>query len=605
MAVDDRHLEMLWQDLLYLHQQITGLTARELARQHQRERLNRNEDPDCVAVKHDVPESEVVAPHNASAARVVAESVRLKARIAVHAPVLVACLYGWHYLAEIRKTGTELDQRMHAAGVLQQANKNHQKRRRVAKATRIQAGYRGWSCRRKIRRAALEGGEDAGLARAAASIGRSRDRWNSLRSMELSPITIDDAIDAAAADGDRDDDAAPPLLPPHVNSRYDRLSPSRFTPLPSPAANSPAHAKASSNEGKALEPNMEGLLANMEGGTPQPAEPAPVLSSIFGSSEYFKDLDVEVPLQRPRQRISKAVAAANAAAAVKAAAEAKAKAEAASAKAAAEAEAAATKAEAEGAAAKEKAKAEAEAGAAKATAEAEAADAEAAAAEAKAKAEAEVEAEAAAKAVAEADAAAAEAEAAAAETLAAEAAKAAEIEAAAEVEEAAVAGARNENFEAPQFGNENFEATQFGNENFEAPQFGNENFEATQFGVQFGVQSPEAREASEAPEASEASEAPEASEASVAPGAPEISLGVAAAAAAAPEELSDWVHFVQDDEHSEVALEATMAELRARESALEETMDEDLAEEMTGDVQLAEQEAPAEAVAEVDADAEP
>ena len=587
MAVDDRHLEMLWQDLLYLHQQITGLTARELARQHQRERLNRNEDPDCVAVKHDVPESEVVAPHNASAARVVAESVRLKARIAVHAPVLVACLYGWHYLAEIRKTGTELDQRMHAAGVLQQANKNHQKRRRVAKATRIQAGYRGWSCRRKIRRAALEGGEDAGLARAAASIGRSRDRWNSLRSMELSPITIDDAIDAAAADGDRDDDAAPPLLPPHVNSRYDRLSPSRFTPLPSPAANSPAHAKASSNEGKALEPNMEGLLANMEGGTPQPAEPAPVLSSIFGSSEYFKDLDVEVPLQRPRQRISKAVAAANAAAAVKAAAEAKAKAkaEAASAKAAAEAEAAATKAEAEGAAAKEKAKAEAEAGAAKATAEAEAAEAEAAAAEAKAKAEAEVEAEAAAKAVAEADAAAAEAEAAAAETLAAEAAKAAEIEAAAEVEEAAVAGARNENFE--------------------APQFGNENFEATQFGVQFGVQSPEAREASEAPEASEASEAPEASEASVAPGAPEISLGVAAAAAAAPEELSDWVHFVQDDEHSEVALEATMAELRARESALEETMDEDLAEEMTGDVQLAEQEAPAEAVAEVDADAEP
>ena len=587
MAVDDRHLEMLWQDLLYLHQQITGLTARELARQHQRERLNRNEDPDCVAVKHDVPESEVVAPHNASAARVVAESVRLKARIAVHAPVLVACLYGWHYLAEIRKTGTELDQRMHAAGVLQQANKNHQKRRRVAKATRIQAGYRGWSCRRKIRRAALEGGEDAGLARAAASIGRSRDRWNSLRSMELSPITIDDAIDAAAADGDRDDDAAPPLLPPHVNSRYDRLSPSRFTPLPSPAANSPAHAKASSNEGKALEPNMEGLLANMEGGTPQPAEPAPVLSSIFGSSEYFKDLDVEVPLQRPRQRISKAVAAANAAAAVKAAAEAKAKAkaEAASAKAAAEAEAAATKAEAEGAAAKEKAKAEAEAGAATATAEAEAADAEAAAAEAKAKAEAEVEAEAAAKAVAEADAAAAEAEAAAAETLAAEAAKAAEIEAAAEVEEAAVAGARNENFE--------------------APQFGNENFEATQFGVQFGVQSPEAREASEAPEASEASEAPEASEASVAPGAPEISLGVAAAAAAAPEELSDWVHFVQDDEHSEVALEATMAELRARESALEETMDEDLAEEMTGDVQLAEQEAPAEAVAEVDADAEP
>ena len=592
MAVDDRHLEMLWQDLLYLHQQITGLTARELARQHQRERLNRNEDPDCVAVKHDVPESEVVAPHNASAARVVAESVRLKARIAVHAPVLVACLYGWHYLAEIRKTGTELDQRMHAAGVLQQANKNHQKRRRVAKATRIQAGYRGWSCRRKIRRAALEGGEDAGLARAAASIGRSRDRWNSLRSMELSPITIDDAIDAAAADGDRDDDAAPPLLPPHVNSRYDRLSPSRFTPLPSPAANSPAHAKASSNEGKALEPNMEGLLANMEGGTPQPAEPAPVLSSIFGSSEYFKDLDVEVPLQRPRQRISKAVAAANAAAAVKAAAEAKAKAkaEAASAKAAAEAEAAATKAEAEGAAAKEKAKAEAEAGAAKATAEAEAAEAEAAeaeaaAAEAKAKAEAEVEAEAAAKAVAEADAAAAEAEAAAAETLAAEAAKAAEIEAAAEVEEAAVAGARNENFE--------------------APQFGNENFEATQFGVQFGVQSPEAREASESPEASEASEAPEASEASVAPGAPEISLGVAAAAAAAPEELSDWVHFVQDDEHSEVALEATMAELRARESALEETMDEDLAEEMTGDVQLAEQEAPAEAVAEVDADAEP
>ena len=587
MAVDDRHLEMLWQDLLYLHQQITGLTARELARQHQRERLNRNEDPDCVAVKHDVPESEVVAPHNASAARVVAESVRLKARIAVHAPVLVACLYGWHYLAEIRKTGTELDQRMHAAGVLQQANKNHQKRRRVAKATRIQAGYRGWSCRRKIRRAALEGGEDAGLARAAASIGRSRDRWNSLRSMELSPITIDDAIDAAAADGDRDDDAAPPLLPPHVNSRYDRLSPSRFTPLPSPAANSPAHAKASSNEGKALEPNMEGLLANMEGGTPQPAEPAPVLSSIFGSSEYFKDLDVEVPLQRPRQRISKAVAAANAAAAVKAAAEAKAKAkaEAASAKAAAEAEAAATKAEAEGAAAKAKAKAEAEAGAAKATAEAEAAEAEAAAAEAKAKAEAEVEAEAAAKAVAEADAAAAEAEAAAAETLAAEAAKAAEIEAAAEVEEAAVAGARNENFE--------------------APQFGNENFEATQFGVQFGVQSPEAREASEAPEASEASEAPEASEASVAPGAPEISLGVAAAAAAAPEELSDWVHFVQDDEHSEVALEATMAELRARESALEETMDEDLAEEMTGDVQLAEQEAPAEAVAEVDADAEP
>ena len=585
MAVDDRHLEMLWQDLLYLHQQITGLTARELARQHQRERLNRNEDPDCVAVKHDVPESEVVAPHNASAARVVAESVRLKARIAVHAPVLVACLYGWHYLAEIRKTGTELDQRMHAAGVLQQANKNHQKRRRVAKATRIQAGYRGWSCRRKIRRAALEGGEDAGLARAAASIGRSRDRWNSLRSMELSPITIDDAIDAAAADGDRDDDAAPPLLPPHVNSRYDRLSPSRFTPLPSPAANSPAHAKASSNEGKALEPNMEGLLANMEGGTPQPAEPAPVLSSIFGSSEYFKDLDVEVPLQRPRQRISKAVAAANAAAAVKAAAEAKAKAEAASAKAAAEAEAAATKAEAEGAAAKEKAKAEAEAGAAKATAEAEAAEAEAAAAEAKAKAEAEVEAEAAAKAVAEADAAAAEAEAAAAETLAAEAAKAAEIEAAAEVEEAAVAGARNENFE--------------------APQFGNENFEATPFGVQFGVQSPEAREASEAPEASEASEAPEASEASVAPGAPEISLGVAAAAAAAPEELSDWVHFVQDDEHSEVALEATMAELRARESALEETMDEDLAEEMTGDVQLAEQEAPAEAVAEVDADAEP
>ena len=587
MAVDDRHLEMLWQDLLYLHQQITGLTARELARQHQRERLNRNEDPDCVAVKHDVPESEVVAPHNASAARVVAESVRLKARIAVHAPVLVACLYGWHYLAEIRKTGTELDQRMHAAGVLQQANKNHQKRRRVAKATRIQAGYRGWSCRRKIRRAALEGGEDAGLARAAASIGRSRDRWNSLRSMELSPITIDDAIDAAAADGDRDDDAAPPLLPPHVNSRYDRLSPSRFTPLPSPAANSPAHAKASSNEGKALEPNMEGLLANMEGGTPQPAEPAPVLSSIFGSSEYFKDLDVEVPLQRPRQRISKAVAAANAAAAVKAAAEAKAKAkgEAASAKAAAEAEAAATKAEAEGAAAKEKAKAEAEAGAAKATAEAEAAEAEAAAAEAKAKAEAEVEAEAAAKAVAEADAAAAEAEAAAAETLAAEAAKAAEIEAAAEVEEAAVAGARNENFE--------------------APQFGNENFEATQFGVQFGVQSPEAREASEAPEASGASEAPEASEASVAPGAPEISLGVAAAAAAAPEELSDWVHFVQDDEHSEVALEATMAELRARESALEETMDEDLAEEMTGDVQLAEQEAPAEAVAEVDADAEP
>ena len=592
MAVDDRHLEMLWQDLLYLHQQITGLTARELARQHQRERLNRNEDPDCVAVKHDVPESEVVAPHNASAARVVAESVRLKARIAVHAPVLVACLYGWHYLAEIRKTGTELDQRMHAAGVLQQANKNHQKRRRVAKATRIQAGYRGWSCRRKIRRAALEGGEDAGLARAAASIGRSRDRWNSLRSMELSPITIDDAIDAAAADGDRDDDAAPPLLPPHVNSRYDRLSPSRFTPLPSPAANSPAHAKASSNEGKALEPNMEGLLANMEGGTPQPAEPAPVLSSIFGSSEYFKDLDVEVPLQRPRQRISKAVAAANAAAAVKAAAEAKAKAkaEAASAKAAAEAEAAATTAEAEGAAAKEKAKAEAEAGAAKATAEAEAAEAEAAeaeaaAAEAKAKAEAEVEAEAAAKAVAEADAAAAEAEAAAAETLAAEAAKAAEIEAAAEVEEAAVAGARNENFE--------------------APQFGNENFEATQFGVQFGVQSPEAREASEAPEASEASEAPEASEASVAPGAPEISLGVAAAAAAAPEELSDWVHFVQDDEHSEVALEATMAELRARESALEETMDEDLAEEMTGDVQLAEQEAPAEAVAEVDADAEP
>lgn len=587
MAVDDRHLEMLWQDLLYLHQQITGLTARELARQHQRERLNRNEDPDCVAVKHDVPESEVVAPHNASAARVVAESVRLKARIAVHAPVLVACLYGWHYLAEIRKTGTELDQRMHAAGVLQQANKNHQKRRRVAKATRIQAGYRGWSCRRKIRRAALEGGEDAGLARAAASIGRSRDRWNSLRSMELSPITIDDAIDAAAADGDRDDDAAPPLLPPHVNSRYDRLSPSRFTPLPSPAANSPAHAKASSNEGKALEPNMEGLLANMEGGTPQPAEPAPVLSSIFGSSEYFKYLDVEVPLQRPRQRISKAVAAANAAAAVKAAAEAKAKAkaEAASAKAAAEAEAAATKAEAEGAAAKAKAKAEAEAGAAKATAEAEAAEAEAAAAEAKAKAEAEVEAEAAAKAVAEADAAAAEAEAAAAETLAAEAAKAAEIEAAAEVEEAAVAGARNENFE--------------------APQFGNENFEATQFGVQFGVQSPEAREASEAPEASEASEAPEASEASVAPGAPEISLGVAAAAAAAPEELSDWVHFVQDDEHSEVALEATMAELRARESALEETMDEDLAEEMTGDVQLAEQEAPAEAVAEVDADAEP
>ena len=587
MAVDDRHLEMLWQDLLYLHQQITGLTARELARQHQRERLNRHEDPDGVAVKHDVPESEVVAPHNASAARVVAESVRLKARIAVHAPVLVACLYGWHYLAEIRKTGTELDQRMHAAGVLQQANKNHQKRRRVAKATRIQAGYRGWSCRRKIRRAALEGGEDAGLARAAASIGRSRDRWNSLRSMELSPITIDDAIDAAAADGDRDDDAAPPLLPPHVNSRYDRLSPSRFTPLPSPAANSPAHAKASSNEGKALEPNMEGLLANMEGGTPQPAEPAPVLSSIFGSSEYFKDLDVEVPLQRPRQRISKAVAAANAAAAVKAAAEAKAKAkaEAASAKAAAEAEAAATKAEAEGAAAKEKAKAEAEAGAAKATAEAEAAEAEAAAAEAKAKAEAEVEAEAAAKAVAEADAAAAEAEAAAAETLAAEAAKAAEIEAAAEVEEAAVAGARNENFE--------------------APQFGNENFEATQFGVQFGVQSPEAREASEAPEASEASEAPEASEASVAPGAPEISLGVAAAAAAAPEELSDWVHFVQDDEHSEVALEATMAELRARESALEETMDEDLAEEMTGDVQLAEQEAPAEAVAEVDADAEP
>ena len=587
MAVDDRHLEMLWQDLLYLHQQITGLTARELARQHQRERLNRNEDPDCVAVKHDVPESEVVAPHNASAARVVAESVRLKARIAVHAPVLVACLYGWHYLAEIRKTGTELDQRMHAAGVLQQANKNHQKRRRVAKATRIQAGYRGWSCRRKIRRAALEGGEYAGLARAAASIGRSRDRWNSLRSMELSPITIDDAIDAAAADGDRDDDAAPPLLPPHVNSRYDRLSPSRFTPLPSPAANSPAHAKASSNEGKALEPNMEGLLANMEGGTPQPAEPAPVLSSIFGSSEYFKDLDVEVPLQRPRQRISKAVAAANAAAAVKAAAEAKAKAkaEAASAKAAAEAEAAATKAEAEGAAAKAKAKAEAEAGAAKATAEAEAAEAEAAAAEAKAKAEAEVEAVAAAKAVAEADAAAAEAEAAAAETLAAEAAKAAEIEAAAEVEEAAVAGARNENFE--------------------APQFGNENFEATQFGVQFGVQSPEAREASEAPEASEASEAPEASEASVAPGAPEISLGVAAAAAAAPEELSDWVHFVQDDEHSEVALEATMAELRARESALEETMDEDLAEEMTGDVQLAEQEAPAEAVAEVDADAEP
>ena len=587
MAVDDRHLEMLWQDLLYLHQQITGLTARELARQHQRERLNRNEDPDCVAVKHDVPESEVVAPHNASAARVVAESVRLKARIAVHAPVLVACLYGWHYLAEIRKTGTELDQRMHAAGVLQQANKNHQKRRRVAKATRIQAGYRGWSCRRKIRRAALEGGEDAGLARAAASIGRSRDRWNSLRSMELSPITIDDAIDAAAADGDRDDDAAPPLLPPHVNSRYARLSPSRFTPLPSPAANSPAHAKASSNEGKALEPNMEGLLANMEGGTPQPAEPAPVLSSIFGSSEYFKDLDVEVPLQRPRQRISKAVAAANAAAAVKAAAEAKAKAkaEAASAKAAAEAEAAATKAEAEGAAAKEKAKAEAEAGAAKATAEAEAAEAEAAAAEAKAKAEAEVEAEAAAKAVAEADAAAAEAEAAAAETLAAEAVKAAEIEAAAEVEEAAVAGARNENFE--------------------APQFGHENFEATRFGVQFGVQSPEAREASEAPEASEASVAPEASVASVAPGAPETSLGVAAATAAAPEELSDWVHFVQDDEHSEVALEATMAELRARESALEETMDEDLAEEMTGDVQLAEQEAPAEAVAEVDADAEP
>ena len=597
MAVDDRHLEMLWQDLLYLHQQITGLTARELARQHQRERLNRNEDPDCVAVKHDVPESEVVAPHNASAARVVAESVRLKARIAVHAPVLVACLYGWHYLAEIRKTGTELDQRMHAAGVLQQANKNHQKRRRVAKATRIQAGYRGWSCRRKIRRAALEGGEDAGLARAAASIGRSRDRWNSLRSMELSPITIDDAIDAAAADGDRDDDAAPPLLPPHVNSRYDRLSPSRFTPLPSPAANSPAHAKASSNEGKALKPNMEGLLANMEGGTPQPAEPAPVLSSIFGSSEYFKYLDVEVPLQRPRQRISKAVAAANAAAAVKAAAEAKAKAkaEAASAKAAAEAEAAATKAEAEGAAAKEKAKAEAEAGAAKATAEAEAAEAEAAAAEAKAKAEAEVEAEAAAKAVAEADAAAAEAEAAAAETLAAEAAKAAEIEAAAEVEEAAVAGARTENFEAPQFGNENSDAPQLGNENIEAPQFG----------VQFGVQSPEAREASEAPEASEASEAPEASEASVAPGAPEISLGVAAAAAAAPEELSDWVHFVQDDEHSEVALEATMAELQAREAVLEETMDEDLAEEMTGDVQLAEQEAPAEAVAEVDADAEP
>jgi len=262
MAVDDRHLEMLWQDLLYLHQQITGLTARELARQHQRERLNRNEDPDVVAVKHDVPESEVVAPHNASAARVVAESVRLKARIAVHAPVLIACLYGWHYLAAIRKTGTELDQRMRAAGILQQANKNHQKRRRVAKATRIQAGYRGWSCRRKLRRAALEGGEDADLARAAASIGRSRDRWNSVRSMELSPITIDEAIDAAAAGGDLEDDAAPPLLPPHVNSRYDRLSPSRFTPLPSPAATSPAHAKASSNEGKALESNMEGHLPN-------------------------------------------------------------------------------------------------------------------------------------------------------------------------------------------------------------------------------------------------------------------------------------------------------------------------------------------------------
>ena len=534
MAVDDRHLEMLWQDLLYLHQQITGLTARELARQHQRERLNRNEDPDVVAVKHDVPESEVVAPHNASAARVVAESVRLKARIAVHAPVLIACLYGWHYLAAIRKTGTELDQRMRAAGILQQANKNHQKRRRVAKATRIQAGYRGWSCRRKLRRAALEGGEDADLARAAASIGRSRDRWNSVRSMELSPITIDEAIDAAAAGGDLDDDAAPPLLPPHVNSRYDRLSPSRFTPLPSPAATSPAHAKASSNEGTALEPNMEGHLPNLEGGTSQtearPAEPAPVFGSIFGSSEYFKDLEVEVPLQRPRQRISRAVAAANAATAVKAKAEAKAK-----------------------------AKAEAEAAAAKATAEAEAAAAEAAKGVAEAGA---------AKAVAEADAAAAEAEAAAAETAAAEAAKGVEVE------EAAVAGS------------------------------GNENFEATQF----GVQSPEAREASEA------SEAP---------------LVVVSAAAAAPEEPSEWVHSVQDDEHSEAALEATMAVLRAREAVLEETMDEELAEEMAGgvqlaeemagdvqlaepeaeemagDVQLAEPEAPAEPVAEVDADAEP
>jgi len=133
MVRDDVALEELWKEFNFLQHQITG------------ERLLHLSDDNAVA------------PHNAAASRALADIRRLDPKIGRCAPTLVAILYGWHYLAEITKAGLELEAREMAAGTLQGANKNHQKRRRAAAATKIESAARGWLARAKFNLLRAEG----------------------------------------------------------------------------------------------------------------------------------------------------------------------------------------------------------------------------------------------------------------------------------------------------------------------------------------------------------------------------------------------------------------------------------------------------------------